>query len=138
MLRGPADAAALAGTMFLMWAATLLHSSMVMPMGVRWELPVGDGLRGEVVPDLAVAVDATGRLMFEQQWVEESLLGVRLRSQVEERGTNLTLLMMADRRVPAEVVARLMSLARGAGVREVVMAIRPRVDPGRLVEGHGP
>lgn len=138
MLRGPADAAALAGTMFLMWAATLLHSSMVMPMGVRMELPVGDGLRGEVVPDLAVAVDAMGRLMFEQQWVDEMQLGTRLRSQVEQRGPNLTLLMMADRRVPSEVLARLMSLARGSGVGEVVMAIRPGVDPGRLVEGHGP
>ncbi len=50
MFRGGLDASAVAGTMFLLWMVTLLHSSLVLPPGVRLNLPDAPGLVGEVVP----------------------------------------------------------------------------------------
>lgn len=126
MFRGGLDASAVAGTMFLLWMVTLLHSSLVLPAGVRLGLPEAEGMWGEVLPQWVVAVDATGRLSFEHQLIPESNLVVRLREQVRERGTNQTLLLLADRSVSVATLARLANLARTAGVREVVMATSPR------------
>jgi biopolymer transport protein ExbD len=125
MLRGPIDPSALAGTLFLLWMATLAHSSLVFPPGVRLKLPEAAGLWGEVLPDLAVAVDSAGRLHFQNQVISESNLQLRLREQATVRGTNVTLLLLVDREVNIEVWARLLNLARQAGVREVVSATSP-------------
>ncbi len=126
MFRGGLDASAVAGTMFLLWMVTLLHSSLVLPAGLRLRLPEAPGLWGEVVPNLAMAVDRVGRLSFEHQLVSESNLIQRLRERVEVRGTNQTLLLLADQSVSMATLARLANLAREAGVRDVVLATSPR------------
>ncbi len=127
MFRGGLDASAVAGTMFLLWMVTLLHSSLVLPAGIRLRLPEAEGLWGEVVPQWAVAVDRVGRLSFEHQLIPESNLVVRLREQVRARGTNnQTLLLLADQSVSMATLARLANLARTAGVRDVVLATSPR------------
>ncbi len=126
MFRGGLDASAVAGTMFLLWMVTLLHSSLVLPAGIRLQLPEAEGLWGEVVPNLSVAVDRVGRLSFEHQLIHESNLVVRLREHVRERGTNQTLLLLADQTVSMETLARLSNLARIAGVRDIVLATSPR------------
>jgi|GEM_PF-3490611 len=126
MFRGGLDASAVAGTMFLLWMVTLLHSSLVLPAGIRLRLPEAEGLWGEVVPQWSVAVDRVGRLSFEHQLIPESNLIVRLREQVRTRGTNQTLLLFADQSVSMATLARLANLARTAGVRDVVLATSPR------------
>ncbi len=126
MLRGPADVSAVAGTLFLLWTVSLLHSSLVIPAGVRVELPGAAGLWGEVLPDLTVAVDAAGRILFEHQVVDEERLLARLREQTAARGTNLTLLLLMDRRASIDSWARMLHLARSAGIHEVVHATSPR------------
>lgn len=126
MFRGGLDASAVAGTMFLLWMVTLLHSSLVLPAGIRLRLPEANGLWGEVVPQWSVAVDRVGRLSFEHQLIPESNLVVRLREQVRSRGTNQTLLLLADQSVSMATLARLANLARTAGVRDVVLATSPR------------
>jgi biopolymer transport protein ExbD len=126
MFRGGLDASAVAGTMFLLWMVTLLHSSLVLPAGIRLRLPEAEGLWGEVVPQWSVAVDRVGRLSFEHQLIPESNLVVRLREQVRTRGTNQTLLLLADQSVSMATLARLANLARTAGVRDVVLATSPR------------
>ena len=127
MLRGPIDASALAGTVFLLWMGTFLHSSLVMPAGIRLELPAAEGLWGEALPGLTVAVDAGGRLLFEHQILAETNLQARLGERVGARGgANQTLLLLADRAVNAGQLARLANLARQAGVAEVVIATSPR------------
>jgi len=112
--------------MFLLWMVTLLHSSLVLPAGIRLRLPEAEGLWGEVVPQWSVAVDRVGRLSFEHQLIPESNLIVRLREQVRTRGTNQTLLLFADQSVSMATLARLANLARTAGVRDVVLATSPR------------
>lgn len=133
MLRGPLDASAVAGTLFLFWAATLLHSSLVLPPGLplSFELPGAPGLWGRVLPGVTVAVDPAERLLFQNQIVRESDLGDRLREHTARQGTNETLLLLADRRVTADTLARLVNLARGAGIRDVVLA----TSPGAIVPG---
>lgn len=127
MLRGPIDASALAGTVFLLWMGTFLHSSLVMPAGIRLELPDAEGLWGEALPGLTLAVDAGGRLMFEHQILAETNLQERLRARLGTKGrSNQTLLLLADRGVDAGRLARLANLARRAGVAEVVIATSPR------------
>ncbi|MBX3746259.1 MAG: biopolymer transporter ExbD [Verrucomicrobiae bacterium] len=126
MLRGPVDPSALAGTMFLLWIATFLHSSLVLPPGVRLELPEAAGVWGEVLPRWSVAVDPAGRILFEHQMVSEADFEARLREGVTRSETPGTLLLMADRRVTLEVLTRLQALARGAGIRDVVLATSPR------------
>ena len=127
MLRGPMDSAALTGTLCLLWMVTLLHSSLVMPPGVRLNLPEAPGLVGEVVPQLALAVDGAGRLVFEHQLTAESNLVARLRERAADPKSHPTLLLMADRQVPAETLTRLVTLARKAGVQEVILATSPRL-----------
>ena len=126
MLRGPMDASALAGTLFLLWTATLMHSSLVLPPGLRLQLPEARGLWGEVIPEMTLAVDGSQRILFEHQLVVETNLPALLRERALQHGSNATLLLMADRGVSVEVLLRLGNLAREAGVAEVVVASSPR------------
>ncbi len=141
MLRGPMDSAALTGTFCLLWMVTLLHSSLVMPAGIRVRLPDAPGLWGDSVPELALAVDAAGRVVFEHQLIAESNLVDRLRARTTNRTQQATLLLLADRSVPAETLARLVTLARGAGIREVVLGTSPHAtvpDPRPGQAGNAP
>lgn len=133
MLRGPVDTSAMAGTLFLLWVVTLLHSSLVLPSGIRLNLPFAPAVMGEVLPNLSVAVDPTGRWLFEQQLVTESNLFVRLRERVATGGSNQTLLVLLDRTAPTETLARLVTLARASGVGRVLVATSPR--PGTAASG---
>ena len=126
MLRGPMDSSALAGTMLLLWTVVLLHSSLVLPSGMHLRLPEAEAGWAETLPDLTLAVDGAGRLLFEQQILSESNLLARLGERTAYRGTNQTLLLLADRSVPLETVSRLMRMVRGAGVRDVVLATSPK------------
>lgn len=126
MLRGPVDSSALAGTVFLLWVVTLLHSSLVLPPGIRVQLPTAENAWGAVVPQMALAVDPSGRLWFEHQLVAESNLVASLRQRAAQWSNPPTLLVMMDREVPAQTLARLVTLSRAAGVAEVVLATSPR------------
>jgi biopolymer transport protein ExbD len=126
MLRGPIDPSALAGTLLLLWTATLLHSSLVIPPGVRLRLPEANGIWGDVLPHLTVAVDSAGRVHYQHQVVSELELQKRLQEQTAARGTNLTLLLMVDRNVSIDVWSRLVTIARSAGVHEIISATSPR------------
>jgi biopolymer transport protein ExbD len=124
-LKGPADPAALAGTLFLLAALVALHSSLVLPAGVRLSLPEAPLVRGSVLPRFSVALDAAGRLSFENQLVDEAALQARLTDAVTSRPDHPTLLLLADRSVSAAQLARLFDLARGCGITDVVLATSP-------------
>lgn len=128
-LKGPADPAAVAGVFFLLFGLVTLHSSLVLPAGVRLALPSAPAVRGGFLPRFAVAVDAAGRLSFENQIIGEDALRARLAAAVAARTENPSLLLLADRTTPAERLAALLNLARECGMTDVVVATSPAPGP---------
>lgn len=127
MLRGQLDAAPFAAVFFLLVIFMMLGSLVYTP-GARLELrlPRADGLPGTDKPAVYVAIDADGRLYYENQGIEESDLRRRLQAVVKKSAEPLTLVVLADKAVSYEKCLRLALLAREAGISEALLATLPR------------
>ncbi|MGD0260492.1 MAG: biopolymer transporter ExbD [Verrucomicrobiota bacterium] len=127
IFRGQLDAAPFAAVFFLLVIFMMLGSLVYTP-GARLELqlPRADGLPGTDKPTVSVAVDADGRLYYENQWIEENDLRGRLREAAKKSPEPLTLVIQADKSVSYETCLRLALLARDAGISEALLATLPR------------
>ena len=125
IFRGQLDAAPLAGVLFLL-VIFLFLSALVYTPGVTLELPYADGAIGTDNPTLAVALTPLGQIYYENQLLSPEELKARLESAVARSGTNLTLLLLADKAVPNQAVLQISELARAAGIRQLSQAVRPR------------
>jgi biopolymer transport protein ExbD len=128
IFRGQLDAAPFASVLFLLimflWLAGLVYTP-----GIRLQLPTAQGLTGIEKAPIAVAVDAHGRLYYENQpMLEPELLG-RLRAAVQNSPEPLVLVILADKKVSYDVIVRLSTLARDAGISEAMLAALPRMGP---------
>ncbi|HEY5912099.1 MAG TPA: biopolymer transporter ExbD [Verrucomicrobiae bacterium] len=124
IFRGQLDAAPFAIVFFLL-VMFLILGALVYTPGVRLVLPVADDLPGTDKPMVAVAIDAGGRLYYENQVVDEA----RLRDRLQEAAKNspgLTLLVQADEAVTHKKLLQLTMLAREAGITESWLATLPR------------
>jgi biopolymer transport protein ExbD len=130
IFRGQLDAAPFAAVFFLLVILMMLGSLVYTP-GARLELrlPRADGLPGTDKPTVAVAVDADGRLYYENQWIEENDLRRRLQAAVKKSAEPLTLVVQADKAVSYDTCLRLALLAREAGISEAWLATLPRPHP---------
>jgi len=128
IFRSHLDAAPFAAVFFLL-AIFLMLGSLVYTPGVRLQLPVANDLPGTDKPTVAVAIDANGRLYFDNQWIEENQLKQRLARAAKNSVQPLTLLVQADKAVSYEKLIRLTMLAREAGIGEAWLATLPRVFP---------
>jgi biopolymer transport protein ExbD len=124
IFRGHLDAAPFAIVFFLL-VIFLMLGSLVYTPGVRLTLPVAEDLPGTDKPTVAVAIDANGRLYFENQVIEEARLRERLRQAVATT-PGLTLLVQADESVPQKRLIQLTLLARDAGISESWLATLAR------------
>jgi biopolymer transport protein ExbD len=126
LLRSQLDAAPFAGVFFLLVIFMMLGSLIYTP-GARLELqlPQGKGLPGTDRQPVYVAIDADGRLYYENQGIEETALVGRLREAVGKSSEPLTLVVQADKRVTHERVLRLTQLASDAGIKEAMLATLP-------------
>ena len=126
ILRSQLDAAPFAAVFFLLVIFMMLGSLIYTP-GARLEieLPQAKNLPGTDKPTVPVAIDADGRLYYENQWIEERALLSRLRQAANKSSEPLTLVVQADKRVPYERLMRLTLLARDAGIMEAVLAMLP-------------
>jgi biopolymer transport protein ExbD len=124
IFRGQLDAAPFA-TVFFLLVIFLMLGSLVYTPGVRLQLPVADNLPGTDRPTVAVAIDASGRLYFENQIVEENQLRGRLR-QAAKDSAGLALVVQADKTVSYDKLVRLTLLAREAGIGDAWLATLPR------------
>ncbi len=126
LLRSQLDAAPFAAV-FVLLVIFMMLGSLVYTPGARLELqlPQGKDLPGTDKPTVSVAVDADGRLYYENQWIEERALLSRLREAATKFSEPLTLVVRADKRVPYERLMRLTLLARDAGIVEAVLATLP-------------
>ncbi len=129
VFRGQIDAAPFVGVLFLIVIFLLLNSSLVFTPGVPITLPEGETLPGTDKPTAVVAVDEGGQYYFENQLCDETRLKERLQAAVGRSPEPLTLLVLVDEEARAKSFVRLVTLARGIGIREVVQAVRPTVIP---------
>ncbi len=127
IFRGQLDAAPFAAVFFLLVIFMMLGSLVYTP-GARLErqLPRAEGLPGTDKPTVSVAIDADGRLYYENQWIEEPELRRRLQAAVRKSTEPLTLMVQADKAVSYEKCLRLALLGREAGISEALLATLPR------------
>jgi biopolymer transport protein ExbD len=125
IFRGQLDAAPFAAVFFLLVIFLMLRSQLYTP-GVFLSLPLADDLPGTDKPSVAVAIDAGGRLYFENQSIGESLLTKRLRKAVADSPEPLTLIVQADKAVSTEMLVRLTLLARSVNITNALLATLPR------------
>jgi biopolymer transport protein ExbD len=124
IFRGQLDAAPFAAVLFLL-VIFLMLGSLVYTPGVPLQLPVANDLPGTDKPTIAVAIDANGRLFYENQSIEENPLRSRLRQAVKQ-SPEITLLVQADKAVNYDMLIRLTLLARDAGIAQAWLATLPR------------
>jgi biopolymer transport protein ExbD len=128
IFRGQLDAAPLAIVFFLLVIFMMLGSLVYTP-GVRVQLPRGENLSGTDKPTVALAIDANGRLYFENQLIAESELRNQLRRRVKGAEEPLALLIEADERVSNKTLMRVSLLARDAGITEEWLVALPTALP---------
>jgi biopolymer transport protein ExbD len=126
LLRSQLDAAPFAAVFFLLVIFMMLGSLIYTP-GARLELqlPQGGRLPGTDKPTIRVAIDADGRLYYENQGIEEKALFGRLKEAADKSREPLTLVVLADKRVTHDRVTRLTVLASQAGIKEALLATLP-------------
>jgi len=125
IFRGQLDAAPFI-TVFFLLVMFLLMGSLLYTPGVRIELPRADGLAGTDKLTVAVAIDANGRLYYENQWIEEEALRARLRNAARTYGEPVALVVQADKSVSHDRIVRLLEVAKDTGIAEVQLATLPR------------
>jgi biopolymer transport protein ExbD len=126
LLRSQLDAAPFAGVFFLLVIFMMLGSLIYTPGArVELQLPRGTGFAGTDKPRVSVAIDADGRLYYENQWIEETALFGRLQEAARRSTEPLTLVVQADKRVTHDRVMRLTRLASDAGIEEALLAALP-------------
>ena len=129
IFRGQLDAGPYAAVLFVLVIFLLLNSSFVFTPGVPIRLPEAEKLPGPATPTVAVAVDGSGQLYFQNQVIDEARLKQKLEDAVSRSPEPLTLIMQADQDVKYKEVVRLGLLARATGIREALLATRPPLAP---------
>jgi len=124
IFRGQLDMAPFAAVFFLLVIFVMIGSLVFTP-GVRIQLPVADNLPGTDRPTVTIAVDAGGRLFFENQSIGEDELKSRLQAAAKNSREPLTLVVQADKAVTYETLVHLTLLARDAGITDALLATLP-------------
>ena len=124
VFHGRLDVAPFAGVFFLLVLFLLLGSLIYTP-GVAIQLPVAAELPGSDRTTVAVAVDAHGRLYFDNQVITPAALLSRLRSVVRKSSQPVTMMVQADREVSHQYLIDLSVIARDSGITEAFLATQP-------------
>jgi len=122
---GQLTVAPFAAVAFLLLIFLTLNTVLVHTPGVRLSLPGNTGEGGPSYPSLAIAVDRSGQLFFEQQAIGLESLKAKLSQRVKESKAPLTLVVQADARAIYGDLLPISKLAEEAGFRELLWATRP-------------
>jgi len=123
-LKGQFELAPYLCVVFVLLFFMLFGGYLVLPVGTRLELPVGGTRIGTWTGDpfLVVAVDAGEQCYFENQIVPDlGVLKARLSARAGAPKGPRKLYLQADRSVRYERLQELASLAREAGLSEIVL-----------------
>jgi len=130
ILRSPFEMAPFAAVFFLLVIFVTLSVLLPTP-GVPLQLPTATDLPGIDKPSVAVAVDATGRIYFQNQIVTENELKAGLLKAVKAASGPLTLVIHADKTVTYDQLLHLTLVARAAGIQDALLATLPPPAPTR-------
>src|SRR2546423_6459630 len=106
IFRGQLDVAPFAAVFFLL-VIFMMISSLVYTPGVRLELPVAENSGGTDRPTVAVAIDKSGRLYFDNEPIAQGELSKKLRNAASHSTMPLTLVVQADKAVTYEMFVQL-------------------------------
>jgi biopolymer transport protein ExbD len=129
IFRGRFDVAPFAALLFLLLCFVMLRSLLYTP-GITMEVnpPVADGFSGTDNPTVTMAITASGQFLFDNEIVDDHELQSALQQKVlasPKASKQLTLIIIPDKTVSYDVLTRVRTLARDAGVSEVLEAVRP-------------
>ncbi len=129
IFRGQLDVAPFAAIFFLMLCFFMMGSLLYTP-GVTMQVapPVADGFSGIDNPTITMAIAATGQFIFDNKVIEEHELKAALQKKIAnapKSSRELTLVLIPDKSVSYEVLTKVRSLARDAGISVVLEAVRP-------------
>lgn len=106
---------------FIVTAPVITHS-------VQLELPrASSSPSQETVDSVTLALDATGRLFWDNQVLDEDELAQRLSDAVASN-PDLAVYLRADRDTRYEALARIMADVRRAGVARLAFVSQPELD----------
>lgn len=123
-LKGQFELAPYLCVVFVLLFFMLFGGYLVLPVGTRLELPQGGSRIGTWTGDpfLVVAVDASEQCYFENQIVPDlDVLKARLTARANAPKGPRKLYLQADRSVRYERLQQLASLAREAGLSEILL-----------------
>jgi biopolymer transport protein ExbD len=129
ILRSQFDVAPFAAVFFALMILLMLGG--LLPVGgLRMGLqpPAAGDLPGVDKPTVAMAIDAQGRLYFENQIVSEPVLKTLLAAKTMAARAPLTLVIHADKAVSYEQLAHLAAVVRRPeiGITNLLLATLPR------------
>lgn len=101
----------------------------VTPPPERLEIPAAAGYGGTSNAALHVSINLSGQVFFENHLVRQSQLELELRQAAAGLPKPVTMVLHADRHVTVEELVGLGSIARSAGLDEVLVAVRPQPTP---------
>ena len=127
ILTGRPDAAPYLCVLFPVAFIALFHEFLVLPRGLRIELPEADSPSATTPGErtLVVGLDANEQLYFENQRVEWAELKALLADRVRAAQGPRTLVLQADRDVRTARLSEVSALAAQAGIRSVIFLTRP-------------
>ena len=123
-LKGQFELAPYLCVVFVLLFFMLFGGYLVLPVGTRLELPSGGSRSGTWTGDafLVVAVDAGEQCYFENQIVPDlAILKTRLTARANTPKGPRKLYLQADRSVRYERLQELATLAREAGLSEILL-----------------
>lgn len=126
LLRSTFDIAPFAVVFFLLIIFVTV-ATLLPPPGLSLHLPVSGDLPGPDKPTVVVAMDAEGRLFFQNQLVTEKAFQQNLEKVVKESHQPLTLVIQADTSITYGQLVHLTLLASQSGIHDVLLATLPRV-----------
>jgi biopolymer transport protein ExbD len=129
ILRSQFDVAPFAAVFFALIILLMLGGLLpVSGLRVNLQPPVAGDLPGVDKPTVALAIDAQGRLYFENQIVSEPVLKTILAADAKAARAPLTLVIHADKAVSYEQLAHLATVVRQPeiGITNLLLATLPR------------
>lgn len=127
LISGRPDAAPWLCLMVPIAVAAMFHEFLVLPRGLRIELPTADAPVAAAPGErfLVVAVDASERLYFENQLIPLPQLQAALARRAAQTNAPQTLLVHADKAVSIGRLNELSGAAHAAGLLHVLFETRP-------------